>query len=118
MSSSENGPEKTVNNFGNLKFGKWRLHQTSVKEDTWRKPVIDVTDAHIQLRRVIIDAQKRDFEYHIYFAGATYILRDSFKGFYPGYEDHDSVMTLGESWEAQAAIDRFLERLNKLKAFL
>lgn len=118
MSSSENGPEKTVNNFGNLNFGKWRMDKTSEKEDIWRKRVLDVTDAYIQLSRIIIDAQKRDFEYHIYFAGATYILRQPFKGFYPGYEDHDSVMILGESWEARAAIDRFLERLNKLKAFL
>lgn len=117
MSSSENG-EKTVNNFGNLNFGRWRMDKTSEKEDVWRKPVVDILDSYIQLRRTINDASKRDFEYHILFMGATHILREPFRGFYPGYVDHDSVMILGESWEAQAAIDRFLERLNNLKAFL
>lgn len=118
MSSSENGPEKIVDNFGKLNFSRWRMDKSTPKEDTWRKPVVDVVDAYIQLRRVVIDVDKRDFEYHLYFAGATHILKDSFKGFYPGYEDHDSVLILGESWEAQAFIDRFLDRINKLKAFL
>ena len=118
MSSSENGPEKIVDNFGNLNFKRWRMHSSSPKEDIWHKPVADKTDSHIRLRRVIIDVLKRDFEYHVYFAGDTHCLREPFKGFYPGYEDHDSVLVLGESWEAQAFIDRFLERINKLKAFL
>lgn len=118
MSSSENGPEKVVDSFGKLNFGRWRMHTSTPKEDVWRKPVVDILDACIQLRRVIIDVDKRDFEYHIYFSGATHILREPFKGFYPGYEDHDSVLILGESWEAQAFIDRFLDRLEKLKAFL
>ena len=118
MSSSENGPEKAVDAFGGLNFARWRMKQSTPKEDTWYKPVIDMVDSHIQLRRAIIDVNKRDFEYHVYFAGATHILREPFKGFYPGYEDHDSVLILGESWEAQAFIDRFLERINKLKAFI
>lgn len=117
MSSSENG-EKPVDSFGNLNFSRWRMDKSSEKEDVWRKPVVDILDSYIQLRRVIHDVTKRDFSYYIYFAGATRILKDPFRGFYPGYQDHDSAMKLGESWEAQAAIDRFLERLKNLKAFL
>lgn len=122
MSSSASGQEKTVNTFGRLEFGRWRMDKTSPKEDVWRKPVIsdpnETRNSYIELRRIIVDVDKRDFDYRIYFAGAAYILQEPFRGFYPGYQDHDSSMVLGESWEAQAAIDNFLERLNKLKAFL
>lgn len=118
MSSSESGQEKPANTIGNLNFGRWRMKSSTEKEDIWYKPVVGVVDSHIRLRRVILNFQKREFEYHVYFAGDAHILRDPFKGFAPGYEDHDSVLNLGESWEAQAFIDRFLERVKKLKAFL
>lgn len=119
MSSSENGPpEGTVNSVFDLHFDKWKLCRTSEKEDTWRKRVIDITDSYIQIRRVNIDGLRREFEYHIYFAGATHKLREPFKKFHTEYVDHDSTLLFGEVQAAKDYIDRFIERLNNLKAFL
>lgn len=126
MSSLKSGPQstvdRTVNSVGNCHFGKWHLQQTTIKEDLWRKPEVNdeqgiiVADSYIQIRRVNHSKEERD--YRIWFSGNCHWLREHFKRFYPEYQDHDTAFKFDDIRAAKDYIDRFIERLDKLKAFL
>jgi hypothetical protein len=122
MSSLKSGPPKPVDavtKVGNVQFGKWLLYRTTEKEDIWHKPMANSNtsgyDNYIQIRRINHSASER--EYHVWFFGQTYFLREHFKLFYPEYEDHDTPFVFTDIQAAKDYVDRFLDRLDKLMVF-
>lgn len=124
MSFSRSGQERTVNSVGKCHFGKWFLYRTTEKEDMWRKPVVNdeqgiiVSDSYIQIRRINVSPEDREYGYRIWFSGDARFLREHFGSFYKGYQDHDSECFFDDIQAAKDYIDRFIDRLNKLLVFI
>jgi len=123
MSFSRSG-QGAVNSVGKCHFGKWYLHQTSEKMDAWKKPVVDpiqdimVVDGYIRIIRQNIDVASQKFEYSIFFVGEANFLREHFKSFRPEYEDHTTKLEFESIQAAKDYIDKFIERLDNLIAFI
>ncbi len=118
MSSSENGANRTVNSVGKTHFGKWLLYQTSEKEDRWRKNVVDdaqgiiVADSYIMIVRNNINTRERVFTYRLLFAGDARWLKEHYESIF------GVALNFKDIQDAKDQVDRFIERLNNLLAFI
>lgn len=92
--------------------------------DAWKKPVVDpiqdimVVDGYIRIIRQNIDVASQKFEYSIFFVGEANFLREHFKSFRPEYEDHTTKLEFESIQAAKDYIDKFIERLDNLIAFI
>src|SRR5579864_8994267 len=81
MSSLKSGPDKsanrTVNSVGSTHFRKWFLYRTTLQEDMWHKPEVNdeqgiiVADSYIQIRRINVCPDDREYGYRIWFQGGA-----------------------------------------------
>jgi hypothetical protein len=123
VSSSKSGP-RTVNSVGKTHFGKWYLYTTAEKEDCWKKAVVDddqgimVPDSYIRLIRFNMDVPNQKYGYSIFFCGEARFLTEHFQKFQPAYENYQSRLEFDSIQAAKDYIDRFIERLNNLIAFI
>ena len=121
MSSSENGESRIVNSVGRTHFGKWYLYSTALKEDAWKKAVVDehgimVPDSYIRIVRDNKDPENR--EYLIFFAGESRFLAEQFKSFKPEYEGPFTRLKFEDIQAAKDFVDKFIQRLNNLIIFI
>lgn len=117
MSFSRSGPEPVANSLGKIEFGKWHLYQTSIKEDVWRKPVLNVdgypeSDSYIQIKRLPVNLAEREFKYEILLHGRPHLLLDSLKGLLSEHKETKDIQVVKDY------IDRCIEKVNKLLAFI
>lgn len=118
MSSSKNGEKRTVNQAGKTHFGKWFLYQTSEKEDRWRKNVVNdeqgiiVADSYIMLVRNNINVREGIYTYRLMFAGDARWLKEHYESIYGVELKFDDIQ------HAKDQVDRFIDKLNNLIAFI
>ena len=115
-----------ANSVGKIYFGKWFLNSTTDKMDKWKKKVVDPTDyrkyhlhdSYILITRNNINYSIANCIYNIYFSSDLHFLEEHFKSFYPEYSSYDSELHFNDIQDAKDRIDKFLQRLDNLKAFI